>query len=97
MLVRRLVVIIGLFGHAIAGTLGPIHSASVAFFCSYGHDTNIPLIIRPSFEATAFILVRTRDKFLVEEFCYFIDMHPNINKSPNQEFTDSDNHVYTSC
>ena len=80
MLVIRLVFIVGLFRHAVVRNIGPIHSVSVALFHSYGHETNLLFILRPPFEATAFNLIRTREEFVVKEFCYFFAMHPNITK-----------------
>ena len=65
MLVRRLVVVVRIFGRAIVGTLGPTHSVSVTFLIYSGHDTNLLFIIRPPFETTGFNLVHTREECLV--------------------------------
>ena len=83
MLVRRIVFVVRLFGRTIIGTLGPIHSVSVTFFRSSGHDTNIFFIPHPPFETMEFNLIRTHEECLVEDFCYFFSMHPNTTK-PSQ-------------
>ena len=80
MLVRRILVVVGLFDCVIVRTIGPIHSVSVTFFHYYRHDTNLLLIIRPYFEATAFNLICTCKECVVEEICYSFLMNPNITK-----------------
>ena len=84
MLVVILVVVVGLFGHDVVGTLVPIWFADVAFFRSSAYDINILFILHPPFEATSFNLIRTCEEFVVEELCYFLAMHPNIIK-PSQQ------------
>ena len=80
MLVRRFVVFVGLFGRAIVRALSPIHSVSVSLLCSSGKDTNLLLMIRPTFETLEFNFVRTHGECVFKESCYFLAIHPNIAK-----------------